>query len=91
MGAKGAAMALRAGANDLGGTLMSESISRAAGAAHGQEMTADAMRDIIEGLPADPGGERRSAWQRTTLYATAGEERERAAASAPPLMPVAVG
>ena len=37
MGAKGAAMCLRAGVNDLGGTLMNESISRAAGAKYGQE------------------------------------------------------
>ncbi|MBA2537685.1 MAG: bifunctional FO biosynthesis protein CofGH, partial [Actinobacteria bacterium] len=38
LGVAGAQAALRAGANDLGGTLMNESISRAAGAAHGQEM-----------------------------------------------------
>ena len=56
MGARGAAMALRAGANDLGGTLMDESISRAAGAAHGQEMTPATMRAIVDGLPADPDG-----------------------------------
>ena len=49
MGARGAAMALRCGANDLGGTLMSESISRAAGAAHGQEMTPASMRAIVDG------------------------------------------
>ena len=91
MGATGAAMALRAGANDLGGTLMSESISRAAGAAHGQEMTPAGMQAIVAGLPLDPGGAKRSAWQRTTLYAAAGEERKQAAAQAGPLLPVAVG
>ena len=91
MGARGAAMALRAGANDLGGTLMSESISRAAGAAHGQEMTPESMHAIIDGLPPDADGERRSAWQRTTLYAPAGEEREEAATAAGPLLPVTVG
>ncbi len=37
MGPEGAAMCLNAGANDLGGTLMNESISRAAGTQHGQE------------------------------------------------------
>ncbi len=37
MGPHGAAAALDAGANDLGGTLMDESITRAAGAVHGQE------------------------------------------------------
>ena len=39
--------ALRAGANDLGGTLMNESISRAAGAAHGQEMPPERMEEAI--------------------------------------------
>ena len=93
MGARGAAMALRAGANDLGGTLMSESISRAAGAKNGQEMTPASMRAIIESLPADAGGagSERRAWQRTTLYAAAGAEREAAAARAGPLLPVKVG
>ncbi|MEZ5856731.1 MAG: 5-amino-6-(D-ribitylamino)uracil--L-tyrosine 4-hydroxyphenyl transferase CofH [Hyphomicrobiaceae bacterium] len=38
LGADGASACLRAGANDVGGTLMNESITRAAGAAHGQEM-----------------------------------------------------
>jgi len=91
MGARGAAMALRAGANDLGGTLMSESISRAAGAKNGQEMTPAGMRAIIESLPADAVGAERRAWQRTTLYAAAGAEREAAAARAGPLLPVKVG
>ena len=95
MGARGAAMALRAGANDLGGTLMSESISRAAGAAHGQEMTAASMRSIVDALPEDAGvkgsGKKRHAWQRTTLYAEAGSERAAAAEAASPLLPVAVG
>uniref|UniRef100_A0A7S2BER7 CofH/MqnC-like C-terminal domain-containing protein n=1 Tax=Haptolina brevifila TaxID=156173 RepID=A0A7S2BER7_9EUKA len=90
MGARGAAMALRAGANDLGGTLMSESISRAAGAAHGQEMDAERMHTIVDGLPVDPDGAVRSAWQRSTLYDKVAEERTRAAAMAPPLKPVAV-
>ena len=38
MGPEGAAACLEAGANDLGGTLMNESISRAAGTEHGQEL-----------------------------------------------------
>ena len=37
MGPEGAAVCLKSGANDLGGTLMNESISRAAGTEHGQE------------------------------------------------------
>lgn len=52
---------LQAGANDLGGTLMNESISRAAGAAHGQEVTPAEMRAAISSLQRVPA-------QRTTLY-----------------------
>ncbi|MGH2706073.1 MAG: 5-amino-6-(D-ribitylamino)uracil--L-tyrosine 4-hydroxyphenyl transferase CofH [Actinomycetota bacterium] len=44
MGLDGAAMALRAGCNDLGGTLMNENISRAAGASHGQEVTPEEIK-----------------------------------------------
>lgn len=91
MGARGAAMALRSGANDLGGTLMSESISRAAGAAHGQEMMPARMREIIHDLPRDPNGAARRAWQRTTLYEVADQERQEAADRAEPLLPVGVG
>ena len=43
MGAEGARQVLRAGANDLGGTLMDENISRAAGATHGQRMGVDEL------------------------------------------------
>ena len=62
MGIEGASACLGAGANDLGGTLMNESISRAAGAQHGQEMTAADMERLIRGLGRVPR-------QRTTLYA----------------------
>src|SRR5436305_1958052 len=61
MGAEGAAQALVAGANDLGGTLMDENISRAAGASHGQSMNEDAFRALVEPLG-------RTLEQRTTLY-----------------------
>ncbi len=61
MGADGAALALECGANDLGGTLMNESITRAAGGLNGQEF--DAPR--IQALAAQLG---RPARQRTTLY-----------------------
>src|SRR5207302_10433597 len=44
MGASGAQQALLAGANDLGGTLIDENISRAAGATHGQRMTEETFR-----------------------------------------------
>ena len=70
---------------------MSESISRAAGAAHGQEMTPERMREIIEGLPPDPNGKPRRAWQRTTLYKHASQERQEAAKRPAPLVPVELG
>jgi len=50
MGVDGARQALLAGANDLGGTLMNESISRAAGAGHGQGMTEEDLRAVVEPL-----------------------------------------
>ena len=61
LGDEGTAQMLRGGANDLGGTLMDENISRAAGAAHGQGMDEQAFRAIV-----DPLG--RPLQQRTTLY-----------------------
>ena len=61
MGVTGARQALQAGANDLGGTLMDENISRAAGAEHGQELDESEFRDIVEPLG-------RTLEQRTTLY-----------------------
>jgi FO synthase len=61
LGLGGAQATFRAGANDLGGTLMNESISRAAGAAHGQELSPEAMEAAIRSLGRVPR-------QRTTLY-----------------------
>jgi FO synthase len=61
LGVRGAQQLLRAGVNDLGGTLMDESISRAAGAAHGQGIEVDDFRAIVEPLG-------RSLEQRTTSY-----------------------
>lgn len=61
MGVEGARLALESGCNDLGGTLMNENISRAAGAEHGQEMTADTFADLVAPLG-------RPLEQRTTLY-----------------------
>jgi FO synthase len=78
MGPQGAAACLEAGANDLGGTLMNESITRAAGAAHGQEMSPEAMERVIRAIGRDP-------WQRTTLYEAAPSDRVAASFSASPL------
>ena len=81
LGLAGAQHALRCGANDLGGTLMNETISRAAGAAHGQEMAPQGMTEAILGLGRRPR-------QRTTLYGDVSAERAAAAAAAPVLLPV---
>jgi len=61
VGVHGAQQVLQAGANDLGGTLMDENISRAAGASHGQELDDVQFREIVEPLG-------RTLEQRTTLY-----------------------
>jgi FO synthase len=71
MGPNGAGVALDSGANDLGGTLMNESITRAAGAAFGQEMPPEAMDALIRRVGRVPR-------QRTTLYG-APPARERVA------------
>lgn len=78
LGPQGAAAALRAGANDLGGTLMNESISRAAGAAHGQELPPDEMERLIRSVHRRPR-------QRTTLYQDVADERRDVARGAAPL------
>ncbi|MFT4025452.1 MAG: 5-amino-6-(D-ribitylamino)uracil--L-tyrosine 4-hydroxyphenyl transferase CofH [Novosphingobium sp.] len=61
LGVDGAAAALAAGCNDLGGVLMNESISRAAGASHGQELTVDNLADVARSAG-------RTLRRRTTLY-----------------------
>jgi FO synthase len=80
MGPGGAGACLRAGANDLGGTLMNESITRAAGALHGQEMRPQAMEALIRSVG-------REARQRTTLYGTVAPERTSRSFAAAPLLP----
>lgn len=61
LGPELAAQLLRSGCNDLGGSIMNESITRAAGAAHGQELPPEAMEALIRRVG-------RVAQQRTTLY-----------------------
>jgi FO synthase len=67
LGPLGVAECLQAGANDLGGTLMNESISRAAGTTHGQEMPPETMESLIRSLGRNPR-------QRTTLYGRVSQE-----------------
>jgi FO synthase len=74
MGPEGIKACLRAGANDLGGTLMDETITRSAGAVHGQEMTPETMEAIIRSLGRAPR-------QRTTTYGDVPVGRYRVATS----------
>ena len=75
MGHQGVVAALNAGCNDLGGTLMNESISRAAGTLHGQETSPQQMVAMIESAG-------RVARQRTTTYEDAPQERIQAGMAA---------
>jgi FO synthase len=68
MGLDGLQACLHAGANDIGGTLINESITRSAGAAHGQCVDAGELRR----LAAEAG---RVPWQRTTLYRELSKDR----------------
>ena len=82
LGAEGIRHCLSAGVNDLGGTLMDESISRSAGASHGQEMTPQEMERIIVSTGRTPR-------QRTTLYSDAEAViRQRSFDSAAARMPI---
>jgi FO synthase len=68
MGPEGVKTCLQAGANDLGGTLMDETITRSAGAVHGQEMTPATMESIIRSIGRIPR-------QRNTIYEDVSQER----------------
>ena len=61
MGPGGIKVCLQAGVNDLGGTLMNESITRAAGTIHGQEMPPVKMEELIKSINRIPQ-------ERSTLY-----------------------
>jgi FO synthase len=78
LGPDGSRQALAAGVNDLGGTLMNESISRSAGAEFGQEMPPEAMEALIRSAGRVPR-------QRTTLYGIPAGERVAASFGAAPL------
>jgi len=81
MGREGVAACLNAGVNDLGGSLMNESITRAAGSGHGQEWAPELMEQQIRAAGRRPR-------MRTTLYADAALERRDAAFAAAPLTEV---
>jgi FO synthase len=61
LGVDGTRAMLRAGTNDVGGTLMEETISRMAGSQHGSAMTVGQLRELAEGIG-------RPVRQRTTIY-----------------------
>lgn len=84
LGLAGALTCLQTGANDVGGTLMNESISRAAGADHGQELA-------IEPLEAQLAAMDRPLVQRDTLYQPVAQERRQQRLEAPPLTPIRYG
>ena len=71
LGAAGVKFCLETGANDVGGTLMSETITRSAGATYGQEMTPERVMGLINDLGRTPK-------QRTTLYKAPSNERRKA-------------
>ncbi len=81
MGPRGVAACLNAGANDLGGTLMNESITKAAGASFGQELSPGEMDAVIASIG-------RVAKQRTTAYDTPAKEQMERSYDAAALRPV---
>lgn len=84
LGAEGVLAALAAGVNDLGGTLMNESISRAAGTQHGQELPPEEMDALIKRAG-------RHSAQRTTLYREAPTAQVARSYGAPELAPLVTG
>jgi FO synthase len=81
MGEAGIGACLNSGANDLGGTLMNETITRSAGAAHGQEKTPQDMEALIRRMERDP-------LQRSTTYGAVSDERISSSFSAAQLQEV---
>jgi FO synthase len=84
LGLVGARQALRAGCNDLGGTLMNENISRAAGAEHGQGVEEEDLAEVVRPLG-------RPLEQRTTLYGRIRTAGRRLPAPPPAGTPVTIG
>ena len=80
MGREGVKACLSAGVNDLGGTLMNESITRAAGSEHGQELAPARMEELIRSCGRVPK-------QRSTAYGEVPAERIKRSFEAPELTP----
>ncbi|MEO6509505.1 MAG: 5-amino-6-(D-ribitylamino)uracil--L-tyrosine 4-hydroxyphenyl transferase CofH, partial [Nocardioides sp.] len=77
LGADGVGVMLRSGVDDLGGTLMEETISRMAGSQHGSAKTPAELEAMTDGRPTR---------QRTTTYGEVPAERLRASRSALPIL-----
>jgi len=85
LGVDGSRQMLAGGVNDLGGTLMEETISRMAGSQHGSAKTVAQLREIVAGLPG------RTTRQRDTRYGVVSDERLAAAATFTGALPSLVG
>jgi FO synthase len=85
LGVQGSRDVLTGGVNDLGGTLMEETISRMAGSRHGSAKTVAQLHEIVDGLPG------RSARQRDTLYGVVSDERLAAAGAFTGTLPSLAG
>jgi FO synthase len=81
MGKDGVQTCLQAGCNDMGGTLMNESITRAAGGEFGQELPPAQMEALISEIGRTP-------LQRTTLYRPTSDERRETSFAAQELQPI---
>ena len=81
MGRDGVRACLNAGANDIGGTLMNESITRAAGADHGQEWHPADLEEAILTMERNPK-------MRTTNYESAPQKMKELALKASTLKQV---
>ena len=78
MGPNGSRASLLAGVNDLGGTLMNESITRSAGGEFGEELSPEQMDKIINSIERTPQ-------QRTTKYINSNNDQIARSYGTPPL------
>ncbi len=81
LGDDGVTAALAVGCNDLGGTLMNETITRSAGASHGEGKSPQELEQLIQRVGRQPR-------QRSTDYGEVSAERQQAARVAAELAPV---
>jgi FO synthase len=81
LGQSGVEQLLMMGVNDLGGTLMNESISKAAGTQHGQEFPPEAMESLIRRCGRTP-------MQRSTRYGPVSIDQQSRSFGAPELLPI---